>query len=53
MSIPTPSEFLASLFASGHQADAGEAVIGPAGPGGAGVTLGAAASPEVEVEISL
>ena len=52
MSIPTVGDVLAAIFAPGHQASSGELVIGPAGPAGAEVTLGAPGA-EPELEISL
>jgi len=53
VSLPSVGDVLAAIFASGHQAEPGEFVIGPSGHLEAGAALGASGSPEVELEISL
>ena len=52
MSLPTVGEVIAAFFAGGHQAEAAEVTIGPAGSAEAEVTLGAPGA-EPELEISL
>jgi hypothetical protein len=53
VSLPSVGDVLAAIFASGHQAEPGELIIGPSDQVEAGAALGAGGSPEVELEISL
>ena len=53
MSVPSVGDVIAAFFSGGHQAEAGELVIGPSDQLEAGAALGASGSPEVELEISL